>query len=420
MKEKYLKVLVIFAALFLIWGCTGKPGSSGGSGDFASGGAAASGEAGSLGEAGTPEEEEPDVPIPNTWKVVYSSNHSCALAMDNSVWCWGMGSSGQMGRGNVQDSNMPRHVKKGNDFAVISVGQWHTCGIKTDGTLWCWGQNDLEWRQLGTSDGCLFTAPCQVGADNNWAQVDSSQRFNCALKKDKTMWCWGANEYGQLGDGSTVNRPTPAPGFPGNDWLEVRVAGGFTCAMRQDGSIWCSGDNLFGQLGDGTTTERHTPVQAGRDTDWNMFGLGAPFVLATKDDNTLWVWGACPDWWAGGHETCGPTPHRYTRFSNFHFVAGSAGKHTCLIMTDGSLACLGKNEHGQLGDGTFNESLVLKPVEPGSKWKFVSAGEACTCGIKDDDTLWCWGRNQYGAVGDGTNEDRNVPTKIITGIIPPK
>jgi hypothetical protein len=177
------------------------------------------------------------------------------------------------------------------DWQAIAAGHDHTVGLKTDGTLWAWGRN--YEGQLG--DGTMVghkAAPAQVGHESNWIQVSTGQSHTVAVKSNMSLWAWGKNNLGQLGDGTTVNKGSPVQIGTDTDWAEIAAGrGGNTAALKENGTLWIWGDNEFGQLGDGTTDDRTSPVEMGNGTDWDLVAIGRNHTLALKSNGTLWTWG---------------------------------------------------------------------------------------------------------------------------------
>src|SRR5262249_10343745 len=179
-----------------------------------------------------------------------------------------------------------------------ALGDSHTCGRKTDGTLWCWGFN-LD-GEVGDGTTTNQTTPVQIGAGtlgNAMAEVEGGARHSCARKTDNTLGCWGVNGVGELGDGTNVSKPSPVQagaGTLGGAVAEVALGYSHTCARKIDGTLWCWGDNSSGQLGDGTTVNKSSPVQIGAGTLGSAVAevaLGSYHTCARKTDGTLWCWG---------------------------------------------------------------------------------------------------------------------------------
>ena len=295
---------------------------------------------------------------PSWLQLAAGDDHTCARKTDGTLWCWGSNTDGQLGDGNIGAKASPVQVGAlGTLVAEVAAGVGHTCARKTDGTLWCWGQNFQG--QLGDGDIVDKASPVQVSALGTLvAEIAAGRLHTCARKTDGTLWCWGSNIDGQLGDGTAGNKPSPVQvGALGTLVAEVAAGVGHTCARKTDGTLWCWGLNFQGQLGDGTTGDKSSPVQ-----------VGALGTLVAE------------------------------------IAAGNL--HTCARKTDGTLWCWGNNDHGQLGDGTSKSKS--SPVQVGALGTLVAevaAGGNHTCARKTDGTLWCWGT-------DGTGNTDVLPMQV--------
>lgn len=376
--------------------------------------------------------------------------HTCYLKTDGTVWCWGGASDGELGDGTQGDVNFrrlhPVQVVQGagklTGVKAIAAGWHHTCALKTDGTVWCWGDGQLGvlGNGSGGGDGGPFALePVQVvdggGMLTGVSAITAGSRHNCALKTDGTVWCWGYDGFGQLGDGTFgtgdyQTRLTPVQVVLGGGKLTGAIAiaagGAQTCAIRSGGTVWCWGDDFYGELGDGTRGNanhvRPRPVQVvqgtGKLTGATAITAGANHTCARKGAGTVWCWG----WdWHGqlGDGTRGNSLH--LRLKPVQVVYGT-GKltgvasiaadnvHTCARKSTGTVWCWGFDSYGQLGDGTRGNAshLRLKPVQvvygAGKLTGIaaIGAGDEHTCAVKSTGSVWCWGWDAAGQLGDGT------------------
>ena len=297
----------------------------------------------------------------------------------------------------VRVSNAAGHA----DSTTIPV----TVGTPIPARLLGWGQN--SWGQLG--DGTTVNRSSSVVIATAVLSVAAGSNHSLLLKTDGTLWAMGSNSYGQLGDGTTTSRMTPVQVATG----VVSMAAGDTHSLflKTDGSLWAVGHNGVGELGDGTTTSRSVPLQVASGVAavaacfWNSFFI--------KIDGTLWGMGV------NNYGQLGDGTNAI-RSSPIPVATGvqavSAGDwHSCLIKTDGTLWAMGHNySYGQLGDGTTTDRLI--PVQVASGVLSAAAGYDCSMFTKSGGVLWAVGSNSYGRLGDGTTTDRPTPVQVATGI----
>jgi alpha-tubulin suppressor-like RCC1 family protein len=344
----------------------------------------------------------------------YDSNN-CALKTNKTLWCWGNNSYGTLGDGTNVSRNNPTRVGIETNWTAITAGREHAFGIRANKTIWGWGRNN--YGQLGDLTNTDRNIPTNVGNDVNWTAISAGWEHTCGIMEDNSLWCWGRNIYGQLGNASNSDSNSRRrESTNSTTWRQVSAGGWHTCAIRSNKTLWCWGYNGSGQLGIGGTTNKNTPQQVGIDTNWATVSAGGSHTCGTKIDNTLWCWGGNADGQVGdGSNTNRETPTQVVGDWSTGVSAISAGDyHTCAIKTDGSLWCWGKNNYGQLGIGNTTSKNTPTRVGTDNNWQSVFAGGSHTCAIKTDGSLWCWGRNTYGQLGDGTNTDRNTPIRVGT------
>jgi alpha-tubulin suppressor-like RCC1 family protein len=341
----------------------------------------------------------------------------------NNLFNWGDNSYGKLGdntapAGNstvANKSNPVQTVAGGINWKQVACGGFDTAAIKTDGTLWCWGYN---WTGSSGDNTIIHrSSPVQtITLGTNWKQVSVGNLFTAAIKTDGTLWCWGDNQYGALGDNTVVNKSSPVQTVTGGtNWKQVSAGYGCTAAIKTDGTLWVWGQNNYLQLGDNSATSRRSsPVQtAAFGTNWKQVSAGVYNMAAIKTDGTLWCWGY------GGYGANGNNDNTSPRSSPVQTVAGgtnwkqvSCNTHVAAIKTDGTLWTWGNNSNGQLGDNTItNRSSPVQTITLGTNWKQVSCGTLTTAAIKNDGTLWLWGKNAYGQIGDNTRTDRSSPVQ---------
>ena len=297
----------------------------------------------------------------------------------------------------------------------ISAGDYHSLAIKNDGTLWAWGRNTSY--EIGDGTDVNRNIPKQIGTANNWVYVHAGYSSSYGIKADGTLWVWGANGSGKLGTGNTNwVIATPTQIGTATNWLSVSDGWYHTIALKTDGTLWAWGDNEYGQLGDNTTVDKLTPTQIGTATNWQTIETGIYHSLALKTDGTLWFWGSRFNIY--GTSTQNNIPIQIGTDTNWFKLAG--GQHHCAaIKTDGTLWTWGENSTGQLGDGTTIYRTTPIQVGTATDWLDVSAGTRYTIATKNNLSLWSWGYNYGGVLGIGTsgnNSDVYIPTQVGTSL----
>jgi alpha-tubulin suppressor-like RCC1 family protein len=229
------------------------------------------------GECGVDPEVESPVPSPNLVSdtirftdLAVGGFHSCGVADDGALWCWGLNGSGELGLGDTEDRFEP--TRSGctdeecfSDWTAVAAGSFHTCAIREGGRLYCWGGGLNGQLGIGVLPETDLSKAVEV--EGSWRAVAAGESHTCGIADDETLWCWGKNENGQLGLGDASRREAPervtVPG--GDGFLRFGVGREHTCVIRRDETLWCWGWNEDGQLGLGfTTPEGEVPISAPR------------------------------------------------------------------------------------------------------------------------------------------------------------
>jgi len=334
------------------------------------------------------------------------ADHAMAIKTNGSLWGWGRNDYGQLGNGTTNRDLMYRPLpeKIMDDAVSVSVGGFHTMVIKTDGSLWAFGGND--YGQLGDGTTVDYHSPVKVM--EGVVSVSAAHEYTMAVKTDGSLWAWGRNHYGQLGDGTTIDRYYTVKIM--DDVVSVSTTDERTMVVKKNGSLWAWGNNESSQLGDGTLDNQYSPVKI-MDNAVSV-SVGGDFAMAILTDNSLWAWGAngCGELGIGSL-TAQPTP---VKIMNEVAAASAGGAHAMVIKTDGSLWVWGHNSCGQLGNGAggdFTDSSVPIKIMEGVLNISASRG-ASSMAINKDGALYAWGENSYGILGNGKLEHSNVPVVV--------
>ena len=331
---------------------------------------------------------------------------------------WNSGSTGQNDRANRSSPiQIPGDWALDNSIFAsgnkLSMGEQATLGaIKNDGTLWGWGGNSKGW--LGQNNITQYSSPVQVPG-TTWKTMSlagtNCQTVHC-IKTDGTMWGWGDNDNGQLAVGSKTEYSSPVQ-IPGTTWKAAITGGHKFMGFKTDGTLWVCGRNTDGQLGLNNKTDYQAPQQIPGTTWGESFACQDATGAALKTDGTLWTWG---DNGAGGLGH-----NNRTEYSSPKQVPGTtwskigSGIQNCMLglKTDGTLWSWGTNDNGQLGQNS--QTTYSSPVQiPGTTWDNVEI----TMGYhvvahKTDGTLWCWGAGSNGQLGqNGPNTQKSSPTQV--------
>jgi alpha-tubulin suppressor-like RCC1 family protein len=296
-------------------------------------------------------------------EIAGGAGHTCARADDGSVFCWGANESGQLGLGDVRARLRPEKLVFERSAARIESAFSFTCAIATDRSLWCWGQNTEGMLGLGDGyPGAPKLVPTQVGTAT-WRAIAAGQGHACGIQTDGSLWCWGRNTSGQLGlGGGPIQLRTPTRVGSGTDWTDVDAGQDTTCALREDASLWCWGANFAGQVGQAGGGEVNAPRRVGGDADWVAVDLDTFSTCARKRAGSLWCFGRNDEGQLGvGPAGSAPTPRSVG--VELDWIDVAVGRfHACARRRSGAVLCTGQNNAGQLGTGDRDGRDLFTPV----------------------------------------------------------
>lgn len=351
-------------------------------------------------------------------KISAGGAHSLVLESDNTVWSCGANYFGQLGDGTTSNKHVPAQINDFNDVATISGGGSHNLSVKSDKSIWVWGYN--YQGQLGDGTKSEKTHPEQITLTDVFT-VASGEYHSLAVKTDGTVWAWGYNGNGQLGTDTTtaiINTPFQVNNIA--DTVAAAAGDHHSLALKSDGTVWAWGYNAFGQLGNGFTTTSITPVQVSGLSSVTAITSGGYFSLALKSDGTIWAWGNNDRGQLGnGTNNTSATPIQVADLSSV--IAIASGKfHGMALKSDGTVWAWGCNDNGQLGNESNSDSLTPIQANRLTNVVAIDGGGFHSLAIKSDDTIWAWGDNDYGQLGDGSTSDKNTPVQMHIGNFVPE
>ena len=310
-------------------------------------------------------------------------------------------------------------------FRQVSAGHEHTCGVTPENRAYCWGRNDQGELGDGTTTDRL--SPVAVAGGLRFRQVSAGFPASCGVTVDYRAYCWGANELGELGDGTTDQRLRPVAVAGGHRFRQVSTKFEHTCGLSYpDNRAYCWGENEHGALGNGTRTGPQMgnygpysskPVAVARALSYHQMSVGYYHTCGVTTDDFLFCWGYNRDGQVGdgvsGWYRLKPSLIKAPR----RFLQVDAGRdYTCAVARNARAFCWGNGSFGKLGNGSLAEYHVPTAVAGGLSFERVTTGAFHACGETTLNVAYCWGSNGLGSVGDGTRTDRSIPTAVTGGL----
>jgi alpha-tubulin suppressor-like RCC1 family protein len=383
--------------------------------------------------------------------------HTCAVGSDSKVYCWGRNAEGQLGNNSTTQSTSPVKVVTNTSGAelkatAISSAYYHSCavGVGADRDLpYCWGQNSAYQLGTGGTTPSLIAAKASRGGAGIpyvvtlMPYISTYYQHTCVIGSNSLVYCWGANGYRQIGDGTSTTATFPkaastVSNAPGDSITGLSVGDYHTCINTSAAKIFCWGYNVYGGLGNGTSTSPSDVAQVAGGTSSTNLGAGVYTKLSTKfgspcaigPESRPYCWGSNTSGQLGnGTITNATYPWGV---SNGQIPVGATIRdieqgwtHTCAIASDDKVYCWGNNNNGQLGNGTTS-AYVATPVAvsqgeipSGVKIRSLAVNGLHTCALATNFKAYCWGRNDYGQLGNGvTNAQYTSPVAVLQGAIP--
>jgi alpha-tubulin suppressor-like RCC1 family protein len=351
-------------------------------------------------------------------------SHACIRTTAGELVCWGYNDRGQLGQGAASvgtDITSPVAVGVGTTWREVAPGKHHTCALDDTGQAWCWGS--AEYGELGLEaivPGTDHPVPTMVPDGRIYKQLASGDNFTCAIASDNGVWCWGANGAQEIGVGDSTDRGVPSqvlivPPQVGSDtdWAQIALGSDHTCAVKAGGSLWCWGANGSGQLGQAgnpTIVRSRPEVVLNTTAMYGEVHLGNDFECAREAGGSLMCLGVNASCQLGVGDTMDRDVP--TTVSALPHTALDAGvSHACALRAGGELWCWGRGAEGEIGIPGVGASQPTPAQVPGT-WTAISAGNDFTCAIDDASAVWCWGDGANGQLGQGTTKSSPVPVRV--------
>ncbi len=326
-------------------------------------------------------------------------------------WGWGYNLWGQLGDGSTADRSTPVQLPLPTGVVALSGGYYHTLALQNGGRVYAWGRNADGQLGIGSSDGDPHPYAAEVPGLSTVTAIAAGAFHSLALRSDGSVWAWGWNDTGQLGDGTTTTRLSPVQVLPPGSGVVAIAAGyGHSLALKSDGTVLAWGYNAEGQLGDGTTSQHETPLPVLGLADVTAIGAGWFHSLAVKDDGAAWAWGMGIYGQLGvGSQADSAIPLQVAGLTGVSGIA--AGHfHSLAVTSDQALWAWGNNNQGQLGDGTVGDGTApnirttpyhVAGFPAGVAVTAAAGGWGHTLALLEDGSAWSWGLNQAGQLGTG-------------------
>jgi alpha-tubulin suppressor-like RCC1 family protein len=348
------------------------------------------------------------------------TNDVASTASNFQAWSWGYNFRGRLGDGTITSKSSPVSVLGGfTDWCRVNAGKGgHSLGIRQNGTAWAWGYN-LN-GQLGDGSGGPLnskSSPVSVlGGFTDWCQVSGGAVHSLGVRQNGTLWAWGAGTRGQRGSNTDTDVYSPVIVVGGfTDWREASAGFEHSLGLRTNGTIWAWGSNSSGQLGDETTVSKSSPVSVvGGFTDWCGVSAGSNHSLGIRTNGTIWSWGSNNQGQLGDDTfVSNSSPVSVVGgFTDWCQVSGGDA-HSIGLRTNGTVWTWGGNSSFQLGNGIFAQNSPVSVVGGITNWCGVSAGGSHNLAVRTDATVWAWGGNNRGQLGDGTTVSKSSPVSVV-------
>ena len=344
--------------------------------------------------------------VSSNWtQISVGPSHTLAIATDGTLYAWGYNNVGQIGNSSLINQSSPVQIATGS-WTHVHADINYSIALRDDDLLFGWGYN--QYGQLGTNIpvGSYRSSPVQVNS-TSWSTVSSGTNHTVAIKSDNTLWAWGYNNKGQLGNTSYINTSSPIQ-IGTSSYSQVGAGSNYTTALTTNNKIVTFGDNTYGQLG-------YTP--SSDIQSWTMIAGNDEYTLAINDSGLLFGWGVNTTGQLGLSDTIYRSSPTQIGTNSWTFVSvnsGTGGAAPAAIRSDGTLWGWGSNITGEIGDGTTVNKSSPVQVSIGGSWTSVSAGKSHKLAITSTGLLYGWGLGTRGELGQNNVQRRSNPVQILT------
>ncbi|HAU29923.1 MAG TPA: hypothetical protein DCW68_07455 [Rhodospirillaceae bacterium] len=301
--------------------------------------------------------------------VAAGGRHACTISMDDKMFCWGAGESGQLGNGGFRaNSGLAVEVSGSGKWQSVASGENHSCGIAFDGLTLCWGAG--ESGQLGNGDYTSRPTPTPVDEDPSFIALSAGRDHSCGINVEGLAFCWGNGENGQNGEGGHDPQSRPSAVAGDLRFIDISAGYGHTCALSIDGTAWCWGKGTNGQIGNGALEDSEIPTSVFSNITFKAVAAGDGYSCALSNSGEAWCWGALNE---GGKKTpflVGKGP----------FQQISAGKSHACALRNGGIWCfrMAAEPKGLMADAPFGQATHITPVD---RFQKISTREALALAI---------------------------------------
>ncbi len=345
--------------------------------------------------------------------VAAGDNHTCAIAVDSSVLCWGDNTAGQLGDRALGKAADPTRVPMVGNVVDIDAGGLHSCAVLKDGTARCWGANSAGQIGNGQLDDFGFAQVVNIPV---LRKVVAGARHTCALSQGGDVYCWGRTGEGQLGDDIPLVYLSPQPVDGLANTQSIAAGGSHSCGLTRDGKVWCWGRGDFGQLGNGVQRGDSSPVAVELPSPALQIATGSEFSCARLMEGQVMCWGRGTRGQLGNRAALDQSKPVPVVLPDRAVHIATGVEHACAVLESGELHCWGESQFGRLGNGVIATGVQNKPVKAqlAEEVMQVAAGNAHTCARTKTNAVVCFGSANYGQCGPaaGVNPTPSMPVTV--------